>query len=122
MAFLFSLCLSKPDGNGDDDHFVEERKAADGKSLAVTSYHKPKISPSLEKVRKYIIVLVFIYILKRSVSTIEYFSAGLEEQPSHAVYQQKIQHPKQKVMLVFSTGSKWFKEFELAKVNFIWGL
>jgi len=67
MAFLFSLCLSKPDGNGDDDHFVEERKAADGKSLAVTSYHKPKISPSLEKVRKYIIVLVFIYILKRSV-------------------------------------------------------
>lgn len=39
------LLLSKPDGNGDDDdHFVE-----DGKSLAVTSHHKLKISPSLEK-------------------------------------------------------------------------
>ncbi|XDV14664.1 hypothetical protein PO909_014880 [Leuciscus waleckii] len=44
------LLLSKPDGNGDDDdHFVEERKTADVKSLAVTSYHKLKISPSLEK-------------------------------------------------------------------------
>ncbi|XP_051766641.1 LOW QUALITY PROTEIN: cilia- and flagella-associated protein 221 [Ctenopharyngodon idella] len=43
------LLLSKPEGNGDDDHFVEERKTADGKSLAVTSHHKLKTSLSLEK-------------------------------------------------------------------------
>ncbi|XP_067298914.1 cilia- and flagella-associated protein 221 [Pseudorasbora parva] len=47
------LVLSKPDGNDDDDYyFVEEWKTADAKSLAVTSHHKLKTFPSLEKSSK----------------------------------------------------------------------
>ncbi|KTG33837.1 hypothetical protein cypCar_00016727 [Cyprinus carpio] len=44
------LLLSKSDENvEDDDHFGEERKTSDGKSPAVTSHHKLKTVPSLEK-------------------------------------------------------------------------
>lgn len=83
------LCLSKPEGNGeDDDNLVEEQKTSDGKSPAVTSHYKLKTTPSWEK------VFWNLSILKRSASVTVYFSAGLvllllEDKPSHAVHQQK---------------------------------
>lgn len=49
-----SLCLSKPDGNSDEEE-DEEQKTSYGKSQTLTSHPKLKMTPYLNKVKKSII-------------------------------------------------------------------